>query len=247
MSDVRDVVLLHGWGANAAVWKDLAPRLVPRYRPHVPELPGYGSAPPCSPCTLDAIAAAVAQAAPARCHVIGWSLGGQVALAWARRAPRQVDRLALIAATPCFARRPDWSHAIEAEVLSGFARELAENSSGALKRFVSLQAQGDEDPRRVARQLRAALSAGGEPGAAALDCGLRVLLEADLRGELRSIMNHTLLLHGERDQLVPAAAAEYLDRRLPSARLALVKGAAHAPFVSQPQEVAAALLDFLDE
>ena len=34
MKDVRDVVLLHGWGSGAAVWDELARRLQRRYRVH---------------------------------------------------------------------------------------------------------------------------------------------------------------------------------------------------------------------
>jgi len=247
MSDVRDVVLLHGWGSNAAVWKTMAASLAPRCRPHAFDLPGYGATPACTPYTLDSIAAAVAQAAPPRCDVVGWSLGGQIALAWARRAPRQVDRLALISATPCFAQRPDWPHALEAEVLAAFARDLADDAPGALKRFALLQAQGDNDARGVGRQLRAALGTGGEAGAAALEGGLRILLETDLRGELSSIRQPALVLHGDRDQLVAPAAGAYLSRRLPAARLSVLRGAAHAPFLSQPEAAAAALGEFFDE
>src|SRR5688500_10131120 len=113
MSSVRDVVLLHGWGTTAAVWKDLGTRLAPRFRVPAPQLPGYGAGPECAPCTPDTVAGTIADAAPACCSVVGWSLGAQVALAWARAAPRQVARLALIAATPCFTRRAGWPHGIE--------------------------------------------------------------------------------------------------------------------------------------
>ena len=46
---VRDVLLLHGWGFSAGIWKDFAARLAPRFRVHVPDLPGYGATPACVP------------------------------------------------------------------------------------------------------------------------------------------------------------------------------------------------------
>ncbi|MGH9576962.1 MAG: alpha/beta fold hydrolase, partial [Terriglobales bacterium] len=152
-NDIRDVVFLHGWGSGAAVWQDMAAQLTPRRLAHAPDLPGYGAAPACAPYTLDVIAAVVARAAPPRCQVIGWSLGGQVALAWAKSAPQQVVRLALIAATPCFTQRTDWPHAVTAEALDGFMKGIAADRAGMLRRFISLQAQGDGKAKQVARQL----------------------------------------------------------------------------------------------
>jgi pimeloyl-[acyl-carrier protein] methyl ester esterase len=243
---IRDVVLLHGWGSGVAIWHDLAAELA-AWRPvHAPDLPGYGAAPACAPYTLDALAAELARNAPARCDVVGWSLGAQVALAWARRAPQQVVRLALIAATPCFAQRADWPHAVTAEALAGFSKEIATGHASALRRFTSLEAQGDEKAKQVARQLRAARTARNGPDSATLAAGLHILAETDLRGALASIAQPVLVLHGDRDRLAPLAAGEYLSSRLINARLCVLRGAAHAPFLSRPQETFAALMEFLD-
>lgn len=242
--DAKSVVLLHGWGSGAAVWREMAAQLAPRAVAHAPDLPGYGAAPACAPYTLEGIAAAVARSAPKRCHVVGWSLGGQVALAWARNAPRQVARIALIAATPCFARRAGWPHAITAEALAGFSRGLAAERAGTLRRFMSLQARGDEKARQVARQLRAAHAATAPE---ALEGGLRILSETDMREALGSIRQPVLVVHGDRDSLVPLAAGEFLSRRLLDARLLVLRGAGHAPFLSKPEETSAAVLEFFDE
>ena len=244
---IRDVVFLHGWGLSAGVWDDLARRLGPRLRVHVPDLPGYGAAPACVPYTLETLAAAMARAAPRRCHVIGWSLGGQVALTWAKSTPRQVVRLALIATTPCFTQRADWAHAVTAEALAGFSRGLTAARAGTLRRFMLLQAQGDERAKQVARQLRAARAARNLPALEALAGGLRILLETDLRGALGSIRQPVRVMHGDRDSLVPLEAGEYLSRRLFNARLLVLRGAAHAPFLSKPEETSAALRKFFDE
>jgi pimeloyl-[acyl-carrier protein] methyl ester esterase len=240
--DVGDVVLLHGWGSTAGVWKELRTRLSQRLRVSAPDLPGYGSSTARAPCTVESMADAIARSAPRRCHVVGWSLGGLVALAWAMAAPEQVGRLALIATTPSFLQRPGWPEAMAEETFAGFEAALAADPAGALRRFVSLQSQDDEQARSVARRLRDTMA----PAAAALlGAGLLVLRSTDLRARLRSVRAPALVLHGSRDRLVPAAAGERLSRLLPAARYLAVPGAAHAPFLSDPAAVAAALQDHL--
>lgn len=242
-----DVVLLHGWGMHGGIWSELTRTLAPRFRVHAVDLPGYGASPACKPYALERIASELALQMPKPCAVCGWSLGGQVALAWAGDAPRQVKRLALIATTPCFVRRDDWPHAVEAHVLHEFARELAANYDSTLRRFLSLQARGDAKAGQVARRLRETLLARGRPGTRVLQHGLEILLGTDLRLELHAIMQPALVVHGDCDVLTPPAAGEHLSRMLPNARLEVMRGAAHAPFVSNPDDVGALLVDFFDE
>lgn len=240
-------MLLHGWGSGAAVWKDLASELEPRRPVQMPDLPGYGAAPVCAPYTLEGIAAELARSAPQRCDVVGWSLGAQVALAWAQRAPRQVMRLGLIAATPCFVQRADWQHAVAPEALARFSEGLAADRAATLRRFISLEAQGDTRAKQVARQLREAHAARDGPAREALAAGLRILLETDMRAALGSILQPALVIHGDRDRVAPLTAGEHLSRCLANARLLVLPGAAHAPFISQARTVAAALQGFLGE
>jgi len=242
---VLDVVLLHGWGFSAGVWDDLAGRLGPRLRVHVPDLPGYGAAPACEPWTLEAMADAMARAAPRRCHVVGWSLGGEVALAWARRAPHQVRRVALIGTTPCFTSRPGWPCATAPAVLREFGRSLIADRAGTLARFVAVQARGDARARQFVGVLRQ-LSEGNATDDV-LASGLGVLASADLRRELPRVRQPALVMHGARDRIVPPAAGRRLAAALPNARFSLLRTCAHAPFLSQPARVARELRKFFDE
>ena len=245
MKRVLDVVLLHGWGFSAGVWDDFAGRLGPRLRVHVPDLPGYGAAPARAPCTLEAMADAMARAAPRRCHVVGWSLGGEVALAWARRAPHQVQRVALIGTTPCFTSRPGWPCATAPAVLREFGRSLIADRAGTLARFVAVQARGDARARQFVGVLRQ-LSEGNATDDV-LAAGLGVLASADLRRELPRVRQPALVLHGARDRIVPPAAGRRLAAALPNARFSLLRTCAHAPFLSQPARVARELREFFDE
>lgn len=241
------VVLLHGWGMNGSVFDELAERLSVHHEVLAHDLAGYGGRAPTEPYTLERLANDIAVRAPRKCFVAGWSLGAQVALAWARTKPQQIERLALIGATPCFTRRGDWPHALAAPVLQAFAAALRSNASGTLTRFCSLQARGDDRAKHVARRLRETSARTPMSDTGALERGLDLLVETDLRSTLGAIGQPILVIHGERDALAPMAAGEHLAQALPHARLAVVRGAAHAPFISQPETVARLALEFFDE
>lgn len=242
-----DLALLHGWGMNAAVWDDLAALLAKNFRVHCVDLPGCGASPACAPYTLDVMTDALAAALPQRLAVCGWSLGGQLALDWALRAPDRVECLVLIATTPRFVRGAGWECGIDAAVLDDFAHGLVRDYRGTLQRFFALQAQGDTDARAVLRRLRGQILMRGEPDMAALEAGLRILKETDLRDKLSRIPQPALILHGAHDAIAPLAAALYLQRALPRATLEVLAGAAHAPFVAQPQRAARHITEFRGE
>lgn len=234
-----DLVLLPGWGMSAQVWTEVAALLAPQFRVHCVDWSADAAG---APATLDALADEVAKAVAApRATVCGWSLGGQLALRWALRAPAQVARLILVATTPCFVRRPGWDCGMEPAVFDAFAQDLAHDLQGTLQRFIALQAHGDTAERTVIRHLRACIAASD---AAALAAGLQLLKRTDLRAELAQIRQPALVVHGERDGMVPAGAAEFLQRTLPDAKLATIAGAAHAPFIAQPRAVAQRIAEF---
>ena len=234
-----DVVLLHGWGMRASVWVDLAALLTANLRVHNVELSASSG-----PHTLDAMVDAIAAAGAPRVIVCGWSMGGELALHWAATHAAQVARLILIATTPCFVRSPDWEHGMERAVFDGFAHDLAQDAHGTLQRFALLQAHGDTSARKIVRRLQACTAGTATSEQAALVAGLELLRTTDLRSTLPAIAQPALIVHGERDAVVPLRAGEYLQRNLPHAELAVIEGAAHAPFLAQPRAVAQRIADF---
>jgi len=125
------------------------------------------------------------------------------------------------------------------------------NAAGRERQALDVAAHRHEPPTseagQVARQLRAAYAAHEGPAPEALEGGLRILSETDMRDALSSIRQPVMVVHGDRDSLVPLAAGEYLSRRLFDARFLVLRGAGHAPFLSKPEETSAALLEFFDE
>lgn len=245
--DKPALVLLHGWGMHGGVWTDLVARLGNGRDVLAPDLPGHGASPMVEPYAVDAVVDRLAAAAPGRCVLAGWSLGGQLALAWARRHPQQVQRLILIATTPRFVRAADWPHGMSIDVLTGFAESLARDAAATLQRFLLLETQGDAQARAVARRLEAVLASRPLASCAVLEQTLRWLQATDLRAMLPAIAQPALVLHGDADRITPPAAGEFLAATLPRGRIRLIAGAAHAPFISAPDAVCRLMADFCDE
>ncbi len=241
------VVLLHGWASHPQVFRGLARALEKHCRVHVLALPGYDGTAACAPYTLERIADTLAAAAPKICSVVGWSLGAQVALAWAQRAPKQVQRLALISGTPCFVQRDGWLHAVTPMMMGQFTSAIKRDCPGVLRRFVGLQSLGDKQMVRVAHKLRTALFTHPLPAQESLEAGLAILQSVDIRAQLVAIHQPTLVIHGEHDAVTPCAAGEALAQALPDARFQKIAGAGHAPFLTAPEAVATLLHEFLHE
>ena len=245
------LVLLHGWAMHSGLFAPLLPRLIDAFRVHRIDLPGHGRSPTVSPYTLDALAAAVDQAVARVAatsepvNVLGWSLGGAVALRWAQVSPQRIARLILVGSTPCFVARPDWPCAMAETTLRQFGDELAASYRLTLQRFVTLQVQGSEHARPVLGELRAQLFARGEPSRATLAAALELLAQVDLRAGVGSIRQSAVVIAGERDALISPAAGEWLARSMPNASFHLIEGAAHAPFLSHPEAFMRAFADGL--
>ncbi|AFL73738.1 pimeloyl-ACP methyl ester esterase BioH [Thiocystis violascens] len=244
----QDLVMLHGWGMNAAVWDACPADTWNGLNQHRIELPGHGHSP--FPPALDSLwswADACLDAAPEQAVWLGWSLGGLVALAAALRAPKRVAGLVLLTATPRFVRAADWTPAMPETTLDQFHQELAADPAATLARFLALQVRGSDSAREVLRTLREALASQPAPNPAALSLGLDLLRDEDLRGRLPDLRCPALWLFGDHDALVPAKVAERIEILMPGARTQLIAGAAHAPHLSHPVETARAIRSFLAE
>lgn len=237
------VALLHGWGLHSGVWSATAQTL--GHRALLVDMPGYGERAAVSPYDLPTLAHAIAADLPPVFDLVAWSLGGQVAMMLAQHYPERVRRLVLVGVNPCFTQRADNICGIAADVLTQFGADLAVNYEVTLKRFLALQARGDDDARALLAQLRQLLFARGRPAAAVLQAGLDILLHADLRESVRSLSVPGLIIHGSFDQLAPVCAAEWMALTMPNAQLAIIAGASHAPFLSHRAEFDNVLLPFL--
>jgi pimeloyl-[acyl-carrier protein] methyl ester esterase len=244
------LVLLHGWAMHGGVWGGLPAALCARHRVHAVDLPGHGHSPAIAPFTAAGVVAALEATFGAERRplaVLGWSLGGQLALGWALARPDRIARLALVCTSPRFVAGDGWEHAMSRQTLERFGDELHVAWRATVLRFLTLQLRGSEHGHAALATLRRELFARGEPSRPALREALALLAATDLRADAARVAPPVLVVAGDRDTLAPSAAGAWLARAAPQGRFVAIRGAAHAPFLSHPGEFDAAVRPFLDE
>ncbi|MCW7546734.1 pimeloyl-ACP methyl ester esterase BioH [Photorhabdus sp. APURE] len=242
--DSRDLVLLHGWGLNAEVWRSIEMRCAPHFRLHLVDLPGYGRSQKYGPMSLADMADEVWRYAPENALWLGWSLGGLVASRIALDHQDKVAGLITVASSPHFSAEGNWP-GIKPEVLRDFEHQLSEDFQRTVERFLALQTLGTDSARQDARLLKSVVLAQPMPSVEVLHVGLEILRTEDLRESLAELTIPFLRIYGYLDGLAPRKILNILDEKWPSSVSAMMRHAAHAPFISHPDEFVGLLTEFV--
>lgn len=225
------VILLHGYTHTGRSWDPVIEALGERYRPIAPDIRGHGTASDREPVTLEAVIADVSALAPGRFTLVGYSMGGRIALHVALAVPKLVERLVLIGASPGIGdptersarRAADERLADEIEGLSieEFAVRWARNPVLAGQPGWVNEDRLRNTPAGLARALRG-LGTGALP---------------PLWHRLGELRMPVVLVVGERDRKF-RAIAEAMAPVIPQAALVLAPGAGHAVHLEKPQAAA---------
>jgi pimeloyl-ACP methyl ester carboxylesterase len=246
------LVLVHGAGTSAAIWRRTMPLLADDRRVVAPDLPGYGGSPAAGPGfaldeVTDRLAAGLDDAGiPAPYDLVGHSMGGAIAILLAARHPERVRRLVLVAPAG-LAALPRVAAGVLGAVAAPFAiarRTVATPLAGsALVRRLALAGVARDGARVPAEHARAVLASSA--GATRIGPGLASAAAADLRDALASVRAPLGLVWGEHDPVIPPRRIEVIRRARPDMELEVVPDTAHAPMLERPEAFCAALEDVL--
>ncbi len=243
----NELVLLHGWGMNQGVWQLILPELefISDCPVRALDLPGFGAqqAMPES-YTLHSAAEQLAAGMADGSTLLGWSLGGLFALYIATQWPEKVGRVILVGSSPFFSQTDDWP-GIKKDVLENFEKQLAADIDKTIARFLAIQAMGSESAKQDTKHLRLLLQAYPAASKRALESGLEILQQDDLRDEFARLTIPIRGIFGRLDSLVPYRAVGKMRELNPAFEYEVLDKASHAPFISHKEEFLAALKSML--
>ncbi|UYG07422.1 alpha/beta fold hydrolase [Halomonas sp. M4R1S46] len=231
------VVLAHPLGMTQAVWDDLLPALLPRYRVLTWDLPGHGASQAwpadggeITPAALAAEALALVDAAgAARFHFVGTSIGGVVGQQLLAEHAERLLTATLTNTGAVIGNAELWTTRaarVRDEGLAAMAGEIVPRWFAAerLKRDPALESGWCIQMARTDAESYARLC--------------EMLGRTDFTGRLAGRGVRVRLLGGTEDLATPTATLEALAAELDGAPLEILEGIGHVPSVELPGPIA---------
>jgi pimeloyl-ACP methyl ester carboxylesterase len=229
------LVLIHGFPLDHHAWDEIAPLLETDFDLIVPDLRGFGESKKVGDLeSMDDFAKDIAGLLDhleiKKAAVVGHSMGGYVALAFARLFPDRITGLGLVASQTL----PDPPERKDGRYKS--AAEVAEKGIGVVVDAMAPKFTSDAPLQEFARQMME------RQRPEAFVASLKAMAERpDSTPLLASINYPVAVVHGDADALIPVERGREIKAALPSAYFVEIMGAGHLPMLEAREFTAEAL------
>jgi 2-succinyl-6-hydroxy-2,4-cyclohexadiene-1-carboxylate synthase len=231
------VVLLHGFTHTGASWAPVIRALGERYSAIAPDIRGHGSASMRVPVSVEGVVDDLLAMVPdGRFTLVGYSMGGRIALHVALALGGRVERLVLIGASPGIADGLEREVREEADIRLAEWIERASSIEEVARRWESTPVLAGQ-PEVVRERTHADRLRNTPVGLARALRGLGTGALPSVWERLDELRMPVVLVAGERDEKF-AAVASRMAAAMRDARVVVVPGVGHAVHLEAPDRVA---------
>ncbi len=233
------IVFLHGWGGSNENWNYQVMDLADRFRCVTIDLRGHGrSDSPFSTYDYNEhgrdLRAILTGLGLNDITLVGWSMGGAIALKYIRDVGERVARLVLVgAAAPRFTQEPDQPFGLSTDVMPALLEAERSNSPDARKGLYEACFKDLEKWRNTANHFyQISLQM---PTHAGYYC-FKAIVDEDLRDGLDRIRIPVHAFHGRHDATCDIRWVEWALNRIPSGEMVVFEESAHTTFVEEREK-----------
>lgn len=229
------LVLIHGFPLDHSMWNETAALLENDFDLILPDLRGFGESTTVETRytmddMADDLAALLDHLGIVETAIAGHSMGGYVALAFAKKYPHRVRSLALVASQAA-ADAPD-----RKDGRYKTAQDIAEKGVGVVADAMTSKLSVIAEVQTFVRAIMEQQTPSAMIGA------LKAMAEREeMFSTLAAFSFPLLIVHGDDDVLIPVERGREIKSLVVAAHLIEIQGAGHMPMLEFPNEVAAAL------
>ena len=243
------ILMVHGFGGNKDNWTPFAKYITPKYHVVALDLPGFGSSTYHDTASYGYVDQAkrldlfMAALGVDRFHIVGNSMGGDIAGRFAVMFPAKVISLGLFDAAGVASPHPSELKQILA---SGGKNPLIVEKP---EDFDALMAFAFVKPPEIPKFVKKVLIAEGLRHQASNQKIFREIGSAldTLQSDLGLIQAPTLVLWGEKDRILDVSSADVFVEGIKNSTKVIIENCGHLPMIEKPEETAGAYLVFLDK
>lgn len=233
----KDVILLHGWGANIDAFSPVHRNLEQHFKVWSLDFPGFGKSPePAEPWSVDdytnMLEQFIKQHGIERPILIGHSFGGRVSIRYA--SDRDVHKVILVDSAGIKPKRK----------LKNQVKVYTYKTSKALLNLPGLKSRKEDILAKVKKKLG---STDYQNVSGVMQQTLVKVVNEDLRHYMPHIKVPTLLVWGEHDEATPVSDGKIMEDMIPDAGLVVLEGAGHYAYLDNTQEFLIILNHFLEK
>jgi len=243
----KTIVLLHGYLGTMEVWENIITELSKKNRVIALDLPGHGLSGFCEETpTMEFMANCVKSLLDKQkveeCLVVGHSMGGYVALAFAKKYPKLAKAVCLFSSTP---------NADTEQKMIDRDREIELIKAGKLELILKTNVSrgfANANVKQFDEEIFAIEDTATVADIDGLIFGLQAMKNReDMNDFMQTIQQKTLFIFGKSDNYIAFDIAQNIMQKYPQAATAILQNSGHNGFIEEPEESLKILSEFLEK